>query len=127
MPVSDIKLEVRDLDQNFDKGTFENAITVSSTPLNIMESSVPDWVKNNANWWSQGQISDAEFMTGIQYLIAQGIVTIPTTQISADSTEEIPNWMRNNAQWWANDLITETDFIQGIQWLVSNGIIIINL
>jgi len=126
MPVSDILLEVRDLDKNFDKGTFENAIVVTSTPGALMESNVPDWIKTNANWWSQGQITDAEFTTGIQYLIAQGIIIIPQTQISADSTDVIPDWLRNNAEWWSTGLITETDFIQGLQWLIGNGIIIIN-
>jgi len=94
MPVSDIILEVRDLDTNFDKGTFENAIVVTSTPGALMASNVPDWIKTNANWWSQGQITDAEFTTGIQYLIAQGIIIIPQTQISADSTDVIPDWLR---------------------------------
>jgi len=65
-------------------------------------------------------------MSGIEFLIAQGIIIIPPTQISADSTADIPNWLRSNAEWWANGFITESDFIQGIQWLIANGIIIIN-
>jgi hypothetical protein len=30
---------------------------------------VPSWVKNNAGWWADGTISDAEFVQGIQILI----------------------------------------------------------
>ena len=127
MPASDIVLEVRDLDHAFDKETFANAIVVKSKPQDFMESNVPEWMKANADWWSQGQITDADFTTGIQYLIAQGIIIIPETQISADSTDVIPDWLRNNAEWWADGLITETEFIQGLQWLIANGIIIINL
>ncbi|MCH6586100.1 MAG: hypothetical protein IH792_03605 [Thaumarchaeota archaeon] len=126
MPASDIVLEVRDLDHAFDKETFANAIVVKSKPQDFMESNVPDWIKANADWWSQGQITDADFTTGIQYLIAQGIIIIPETQISADSSNVIPDWLRNNAEWWADGLITETEFIQGLQWLIANGIIIIN-
>ena len=41
------------------------------------ESSViPDWVKNNAGWWSEGLIGDADFVSGIQFLIANGVIAI---------------------------------------------------
>jgi len=39
-------------------------------------SGVPDWVKNNAKWWADGQISDGDFVKGIQYLVKQGIIQI---------------------------------------------------
>ena len=76
--------------------------------------------------WSQGQITDADFTTGIQYLIAQGIIIVPETAVTGDSVEAIPDWLRSNAAWWADGLITEADFVQGLQWLIINGIIIIN-
>jgi len=34
---------------------------------------IPAWIKNNACWWSQGVITDGDFVNGIQYLIGQGI------------------------------------------------------
>ncbi|MGI0047226.1 MAG: hypothetical protein ACREBB_08570 [Nitrosotalea sp.] len=37
---------------------------------------IPAWVKNNAKWWSQGQIGDSQFVQGIQYMITNGIVTL---------------------------------------------------
>jgi len=43
-----------------------------STP----EINVPGWIKNNADWWSQGLISDDDFVKGIQYLVEQGIIKI---------------------------------------------------
>jgi len=52
------------------------------------DSSVPDWIKNNAYWWSQGSISEAEYITSLEYLIINGIVQIPIpiTQVSAAET-----------------------------------------
>ena len=38
--------------------------------------SIPDWVRNNAGWWSEGQISDKDFASGIQYLAAKGIISV---------------------------------------------------
>ena len=33
---------------------------------------IPDWVKNNAKWWSTSQISDTDFVKGLQYLLQKG-------------------------------------------------------
>ena len=37
---------------------------------------VPEWVKNNAIWWSQDKISDNEFVSGLQFLIKEGIIIV---------------------------------------------------
>ena len=37
---------------------------------------IPSWIKNNADWWSQGLISDDDFVKGVQYLVEQGIIKI---------------------------------------------------
>ena len=37
---------------------------------------VPDWIKNNAGWWADGQIPDSAFVKGIQYLIKEGIIDV---------------------------------------------------
>ena len=37
---------------------------------------IPDWIKNNAGWWADGQIDDSAFVSGIQYLIKVGIIVI---------------------------------------------------
>jgi len=35
---------------------------------------IPEWVKANAGWWSEGQISDEEFSFSFQWLIDHGII-----------------------------------------------------
>jgi len=42
----------------------------------VKELSVPEWVKNNAGWWADGQIPDSAFIDGIEYLIKDGIINI---------------------------------------------------
>ena len=37
---------------------------------------IPDWIKNNAGWWADGQIDDDAFVNGIKYLIEHGIITV---------------------------------------------------
>ena len=37
---------------------------------------IPDWIKNNAGWWADGQIPDAAFVSGLQWLISNGIMKL---------------------------------------------------
>jgi len=39
-------------------------------------TNIPDWVKNNAEWWVTGKISDKEFAMALQYLIKKGIIVV---------------------------------------------------
>jgi len=87
---------------------------------------VPDWIKNNAEWWSTGKISDKEFISGVQFMIQNDIMIIPNLPESQDSDDEdIPIWIRNNANWWALDKISEDEFVNGIKYLIQQGIIIL--
>jgi hypothetical protein len=83
---------------------------------------IPVWVKNNAGWWADDIIGDSDFVSGIQYLITEGIMTIPTTQSGPSISENIPVWVKNNAGWWADDIIGDSDFVSGIQYLINEGI-----
>ncbi len=40
------------------------------------ETSIPDWIKNNAGWWASGQIDDKSFVSGLQWLISNGVMKI---------------------------------------------------
>jgi hypothetical protein len=84
---------------------------------------IPSWVKNDAKWWSQGQMGDSEFIQGIQYLIKQGIVKIPQTHTDSSLSKQIPIWIKTNAGWWASGQISDSDFVKGIEYLISSGII----
>lgn len=84
--------------------------------------SIPNWVKDLAKWWSDGAISDSEFINGIKYMIENNIITIPqTTQGTKSST--IPSWVKNSAKFWYDGKITDKDFASGIQYLIKSGII----
>ena len=38
--------------------------------------SIPIWVKNNAEWWSEDKITDIEFINNVEYLVSMGIIKI---------------------------------------------------
>ena len=50
-------------------GGILSVLLLTTMATSIEAASVPDWVKNNAGWWSEGAIADSDFITGIQYLI----------------------------------------------------------
>ncbi len=84
---------------------------------------VPSWIKTNAGWWANDEIKDSDFVQGIQYLIKNGIIKIPsTTTGSGTGSNDIPAWIKNNAGWWSKGQISDNDFVQGIQYLIKNGI-----
>ena len=85
---------------------------------------IPDWIRNNAKWWSEGRISDSDFVEGIQYMITQKIIHIPNGESAiTDSGVSIPSWIKTSAGWWSDKKISDTSFVNGIQYLVSIGII----
>ena len=48
---------------------------------------IPNWVKQNALWWGEGEISDQEFVSALQYLINQGVIVIPAVESAAQSSD----------------------------------------
>jgi len=102
---------------------------------------VPDWIKNNAEWWSQGEVDDTTFKNAIGFLIQEKIIDMPTgpnvSVSTADLTVDekraleeeaqrvtpIPDWIKNNAEWWYLGDISEDEFLKSVEYLVKNGII----
>jgi len=93
------------------------------------DAQIPNWVKNVAGWWADDQISENEFVTGIEYLINNNIISISfmpcndEIQSQYGDTKSVPDWIKNNANWWSENLIDDTDFINGLQYLIEHKII----
>lgn len=107
-----------------------NNLATSTLPIVIDRVSVenediviPEWIRNNALWWSQEQIDDNTFVQGIEYLIKNNIIVITPTQQETSESKEIPEWIRNNAQWWAAGQIDDKTFVQALEFLIKNGIL----
>jgi tetratricopeptide (TPR) repeat protein len=57
----------------------EGVIQIPETAKSITPSGsqeIPAWIKNNADWWSEGLISDDDFLKGISFLVENGIITV---------------------------------------------------
>src|SRR3989338_4091317 len=59
-------------------------VFVGIIPASAEEIEIPEWVKTTLVMWSEGEISDQEFVTAIDYLKDKGIV-----KLSSVNDEEI--------------------------------------
>jgi len=88
---------------------------------------VPDWIKTYAKMWATGDMSDSEFITGLDFMLKHHIIVIPNLQYSEEnSVSVIPYWIRNNADWWADGLISQQEFVDSLEYLIEKQIIEIN-
>jgi len=55
-------------DKNYPDYTIEEALGIPEP--------IPSWIKNNAKWWADGQISEDDFVSGIEWLVEQGIIKV---------------------------------------------------
>ena len=64
-------------------------ITFTSTlPFSMGEAeSIPDWVKNNAEWWANDEIPDSAFIDGLEFLINNGIINLEKTSTHQPHSE----------------------------------------
>jgi len=100
--------------------------TYPTSPCEMIVAEIPTWVKNNAKWWSDGQIDDESFVSGVQFLVENNILKIPPIRVekqSTDSDVSLPSWVKTNVGWWADGQVTQTEFISSMQYLVKNDII----
>jgi len=111
------------------RDTTEQEPTTKVTPgVDVSRAEVlPKWIKNNADWWAEGTITDSDFTKGIEYMIKEDVIHIKdlpqSTKTAEPAQKTIPKWIRNNAAWWADGIISEKDFVNGLKYLVENGII----
>ena len=96
--------------------------SISMALPSVYAAEVPGWIKNNAGWWADGTIDDGSFVSGIEWLVSNGIIEVPATAVSGTAESTIPGWVKNTAGWWAGDQISDDDFVNAIQHLIKVGI-----
>ncbi len=56
------------------------AILIAVTVIipTVSAQSIPEWIKNTALWYGQGNISETEFLNAIKFLIENNVIVIET-------------------------------------------------
>ena len=63
-------------------------LTVSYTPSSFSQPAVPSWIKQTVGWYSDGTVSETEFLNAMRYLIENKILLLDQT-ISEDPTNAV--------------------------------------
>ena len=87
------------------------------------DTTIPSWIKSNAKYWKEGQIGDDEYVKGMQYLIQNGVLQVPTSTNTVEKSSQIPSWVKNDAGYWADGSIGDDEFISAMEYLIGAGII----
>ena len=86
---------------------------------------VPSWIKHNALWWAQGEVSDDDFINGMRWLVENEI--LPVGDITEETESQItPDSIKKIAYFWSHHRLSDSVFLDGIQYLIKNGIIELN-
>ena len=67
--------------------------TIPNESVILETTSIPSWIKNNAGWWADGTIDDNSFVQGIQFLVKENILKIPSTTQGTSSGNDVPSWV----------------------------------
>jgi len=86
---------------------------------------IPQWIKVNSEWWITNQISDLEFLEGIDFLFEKQIISVPERDVISESQWKIPQWVKVSAGWWNEEKISDDDFLNIIENLVKRKIIVV--
>lgn len=89
----------------------------------LATSEIPHWIKNNAKWWSEGMITDADFLQGVEWLLKNEIIKIDEIPNTEMNENKVPSWIKDTANFWSNDQISDTEFLNALKFLIKKGII----
>ena len=99
---------------------FAFGITLSSIMAFAQEDyNIPAWIKNNAAWWSEGQIDDASFVSGITYMIENGIMEISqsNTPVNNMSLDDLYQENQEFREYFENTLSDTVEYARNEQVL----------
>lgn len=109
---------------------------------------IPSWMKDAAQRWSAGVLTNTEFAESLKRMTDAGIivpsgamsgvvglmagdpnapVTAPDLGAAQTTTgvgvTVVPAWLKDVAAWWTADLISDKEFVMVVQHLVDSGIL----
>lgn len=122
-------LSVIDDSCDYYKTLMTNGAISYSTNIPLMFTiAIPNWIKTDAELWSNGSITDKDFATAVGWLIQHKIISvnIPTNSdgtISVNDNLHIPKWIKDDAFWWSQGTIEDSDFMSAIEYMINQKII----
>ena len=95
-------------------------------PKKVYITTIPEWIKPIAKWWSEGDIADSEFISACSYLIENKIIQLPPVESQGTVDGKIPQWVKSNAALWADGAVDNDTFVSGIQHMIGSRLIAVD-
>ena len=89
-----------------------------------LATSTPSWAKFLGTFWSDGQISDSEFLEAIQFLVNEDIIQVKQKIVEVEVIREVqaqPLPTNTGVVWEAIGALQERD--DKLQWDINNQMI----
>ena len=87
--------------------------------------SIPTWIKNNAGWWADDDISDSDFLYGIKFLVETNIIQFQS-DVDYEKTKNIEKYLLDwdtivNDSKYAYDgsIKMQSEFFDYVNYIVS--------
>ena len=99
-------------------------------PASAVDTSAPEWVKNNAMWWAEGKISEQEYLNSVEFLIEKEIIMISDSSQSSTSPtsidrntlfETVKEMGPSIISPFSKNIVPESDRAVGYVVRISNG------
>ena len=81
-------VSIQNIKKKYALDSFEDPTKKPVFLKQLEEKTIPSWIKNNAGWWSAGEISDDDFLSGITYLVKNNIIMVDS-QIDSEETQNM--------------------------------------
>jgi len=96
-----------------------------SLNVSAEEGLIPAWIKSTASFWVEGDISDSEFITALQFLVKEGILVIPSEQdekidVSQLTVQELKE---QSVSWNYKDILRNEEYYKGKIIYVTGSIL----
>jgi len=102
----------------------------------------PDWIKQSIKLWTEGKISDSEFLYLTETVLNKKIIATEKSlessyviphesriqektggKIATNDYDRVPSWVKERATWWIENKISDEQFLRTIHHLQNVGYI----
>ena len=69
---------------------------------------IPDWVQNNAKWWAEDLIPDADFKAGIAFLVKEKVIDLSYDGVESEKIQSINSFLNEGL---LNSIISNSNIL----------------
>jgi len=81
---------------------------------------VPHWIKHDASFWVNGEISDDDFINEMKWLVENKVLPV-TDLVEEVETPTTPQTIKKVVSLWSKNGLPDSEFLRGIGYLIKNG------